>query len=207
MTTYFVSGHLDLSFGEFDEHYVPSLTKALESGHAHFVVGDAPGTDSLAQAWLKERGADCTVYHMLTTPRYNAGFPTRGGFASDKERDTAMTLATYEDLAWVRPGREKSGTAKNLRRRKDIAEGRGPKLDIEVLDQKDHTLVQEVFQMSLRRISNNMAFLGKYEAAYCLGNDECGGYFNCYAEGGIRLTEASLEKCRTLQGIPGTHNT
>ncbi len=28
-----------------------------------------------------------------------------------------MTAASTEDLAWVRPGREKSGTAKNLARR------------------------------------------------------------------------------------------
>ena len=34
----------------------------------------------------------------------------------------AMTAASSRDIAWVRPGRERSGTARNLRRR---AGGRG----------------------------------------------------------------------------------
>ena len=40
-----------------------------------------------------------------------------GGFGSDQERDSAMTGNTDEDIAWIRPGRERSGTAKNLMRR------------------------------------------------------------------------------------------
>lgn len=45
------------------------------------------------------------------------GFKTVGGFESDRVRDEAMTAASDADIAWVRPGREKSGTAKNLKRR------------------------------------------------------------------------------------------
>ncbi len=122
METYFVSGHLDLSRQEFLEHYAPKMRAALDAG-AGFVVGDAHGADLFAQDWLLF--ANCPhervmVYHMLQSPRNNVGFPTVGGFKTDEARDEAMTLASFDDIAWVRPGRESSGTAKNLKRRERV---------------------------------------------------------------------------------------
>lgn len=121
--TYFVSGHLDITAQEFCTHYVPALRKAVGAG-ADFVVGDAPGCDSLAQLFLHllrlvegQRAFEVTVYHMLERPRHNVGFPTCGGFRTDAERDAALTAASTVDIAWVRPGRESSGTAANLKRR------------------------------------------------------------------------------------------
>lgn len=117
MTTVFVSGHLDLTDEEFRLHYAPSLREHIDAG-SHFVVGDARGADTKTQRFLAFAGCeDVTVYHMLAAPRNNAGFPTVGGFATDEERDEAMTLASDVDIAWVRPGRENSGTARNLSRR------------------------------------------------------------------------------------------
>lgn len=116
----FVSGHLDVTREEFEEHYVPLLCEAILQG-ASFVVGDARGADTMAQAFLHARGVqNVTVYHMFTRPRTDVGFPTIGGFTSDEERDAAMTVASDRDVAWVRPGREKSGTAKNLTRREHV---------------------------------------------------------------------------------------
>lgn len=114
---YFVSGHLDLTQDEFNDHYKPILNAALDE-RASFVVGDARGTDVMAQRYLALNRAKVTVFHMFDSPRNNVGFPTRGGFQSDKERDAAMTAASDRDIAWARPGREKSGTAKNLKRRR-----------------------------------------------------------------------------------------
>ena len=116
---YFISGHLDLTMREFLLHYVPAIHKAMQDAHPSFVVGDARGADKMAQAYLKERfdKADVTVYHMLEEARSNAGFPLKGGFKSDKKRDSAMTRDSDGDIAWVRPGHERSGTAQNLRRR------------------------------------------------------------------------------------------
>lgn len=117
MSCVFISGHLDLTAAEFVQNYAPRLSEAHHAG-AKFVVGDARGCDTLAQAFLLVLGADVTVYHMFTSPRNNVGdFPTVSGFETDLARDEAMTAALTEDLAWVRPGREKSGTAKNLARR------------------------------------------------------------------------------------------
>lgn len=117
----FVSGHLDLTAAEFSEHYEPRISTTFESG-ARFVVGDARGCDTLTQAFLVTLGcAACrvTVFHMLVEPRNNiGGFSTSGGYRSDDERDAAMTASSTEDIAWVRPGRELSGTAKNLARRR-----------------------------------------------------------------------------------------
>jgi hypothetical protein len=114
-----VSGHLDLSSAEFEEHYRPAIDSALARGDA-FVVGDAGGTDAMTQEYLLGKTAAVTVYHMFTSPRNNVGFKTVGGFASDEERDRQMTADSDEDIAWVRPGRKKSGTGKNVARRQQI---------------------------------------------------------------------------------------
>lgn len=53
MTTYFISGHLDLTDAEFQEHYVPRIDAALAEESA-FVVGDARGCDRMAQLYLRE---------------------------------------------------------------------------------------------------------------------------------------------------------
>lgn len=121
--TYFVCGHLDVTEEEFAKHYEPRLNAAVAEG-ASFVVGDARGCDTMVQAFLRgvQVGRDrVRVFHMLTAPRFNVGdFPVVGGFASDSARDAAMTEASTADIAWVRPGREKSGTARNLARRSPV---------------------------------------------------------------------------------------
>ncbi len=113
----FVSGHLDLTQEEFDREYTPKIGNVHTSGGS-FVVGDARGADTMFQAYAAEHGLRVTVFHMFESPRNNVGnFPTCGGSTSDKNRDESMTVASTEDIAWVRPGRENSGTAKNLKRR------------------------------------------------------------------------------------------
>lgn len=113
---HYVSGHLDLTEEEFATHYEPNIRAAMAHGDA-FVVGDARGADEMTQLVLIGY-ARVTVFHMFELPRNNLGlFPVRGGFTSDATRDAAMTEASTTDIAWVRPGREKSGTAKNVQRR------------------------------------------------------------------------------------------
>jgi hypothetical protein len=121
MATYFVSGHLDLTPEEFREHYVPKLVEAIQEG-ADFVVGDAPGADALAQAWLAQCGALMRVFHMKERPRHAIEHvPLVGGFQTDDERDTALTQASTHDIAWLRTGRwPHSGTARNLGRRQEM---------------------------------------------------------------------------------------
>ncbi|MCB9676239.1 MAG: GNAT family N-acetyltransferase [Alphaproteobacteria bacterium] len=117
MQTVFVSGHLDLTPTELEVHYVPHLRRAVARGD-RFVVGDARGADAMASAWLAREGAPVTVFHMFDAPRNApAGVATRGGYKNDDHRDSALTAASDTDIAWVRPGREGSGTAKNLKRR------------------------------------------------------------------------------------------
>lgn len=119
MKTYFISGHLDLTEEEFKEHYVPRILDVLSGPGCQVVVGDAAGADTMVQEYLHSLNMEhVVVFHMKKSPRNNAGgFPTISGYSSDEERDTALTAASDEDIAWVRPGREKSGTAKNLIRR------------------------------------------------------------------------------------------
>src|SRR5262245_1911070 len=118
MKTYFISGHLDLTAEEFMEHYLPQIARALNEPDVRFVVGDARGADSLAQAFLFANAARYTGYHIGVSPRNNFYHaPMVGGFETDEARDRAMTVASDADIAWVRPGREQSGTARNLNRR------------------------------------------------------------------------------------------
>jgi hypothetical protein len=119
---YFVSGHLDLTPEEYIKHYAPQILSALAEGYATFVVGDAVGCDERTQRLFKDAGLldRLTVYHMKECPRVYVGEPARllGGFRNDDDRDSAMTKASTKDIAWVREGREKSGTARNLARRR-----------------------------------------------------------------------------------------
>ena len=115
----FISGHLDLTEEEFQKHYVTLIQKHIDDNDM-FLVGDAKGCDLMAQNYISQN-ADCQiyVYHMHGKPRNNSNnFPVEGGFKSDNERDSSMTDDSDVDIAWVRPGKEESGTAKNLARRK-----------------------------------------------------------------------------------------
>jgi hypothetical protein len=127
MTTIMISGHLDLTPAEFDLHYKDKLDKAIALG-CDFVVGDARGGDTMAQAYLKDKGVKVTVYYPGTEgPRNNVGnYPTKGGYTGKSwneactARDAAMTADSDADIAWVRviPGSKRvSGTQKNLNRR------------------------------------------------------------------------------------------
>lgn len=123
----YISGHIKITKEEFVSHYANKILDAIMHKHK-FVLGDANGTDTMAQEFIvkmlgeNDAVSRVTVFHMFDNPRNNAGnFRTRGGFTSDEERDATMTASSDYDIAWVRPGRENSGTAKNLLRRKQNA--------------------------------------------------------------------------------------
>lgn len=119
----FVSGHLNLSEQEFSDHYVEKISEAHALGHT-FVVGDARGADARALQFIGEIFGTAVVFHMFEAARNNPhAFPTRGGFQTDDLRDEAMSKASDYDIAWVRPGRETSGTAANIERRKQLSSG------------------------------------------------------------------------------------
>jgi len=119
-TIAFISGHRDVTPLEFANHYAPQIVDATLDG-CLFVVGDYHGADYMSQLLLKQTGAadDTTVFHMFTNPRnYVEGMDKSGGFISDVHRDFAMTLISDFDICWVREGKEQSGTAQNIERRK-----------------------------------------------------------------------------------------
>ena len=121
---YFISGHRLITDEEFRASYAPVIDFVLENEPGcKFVIGDYWGCDEMAQNYLvDEAGVDpdrITVYHMLEAPRYFNKKITNfvGGFKSDDERDTAMTDASDEDIAYVRDCNVMSGTGKNILRR------------------------------------------------------------------------------------------
>lgn len=120
---YFISGHRDLTWEEFTKWYTPSINRVLSTDdEARFIVAECKGADSMAQDYLISCGvspSNITVYHMLESPRYLAtnDIPTKGGFTSDVSRDSAMTEDSDYDIAFIRRGKESSGTAQNILRR------------------------------------------------------------------------------------------
>lgn len=138
--TYFVSGHRNITEEEFVKHYEPKLWDKINEEGVSFVVGDCPGVDDMAQKYFKAMGVnEVTVFHMFENPRCNSGFLLRGGFKSDVERDFAMTQASNDDVAWVRPGSERSSTAQNLERRQWIRERakKGMPITLEALNSRE----------------------------------------------------------------------
>ena len=120
-----VSGHLDLTKEEFYRYYVPTIDRFLQQAQeqrytARFIVCDARGADRYFWKFMTMLALEdqVTIYHMFEAPRFGADHTNLvGGFISDTERDAAATAASDLDIAWVRPGREDSGTARNIRRR------------------------------------------------------------------------------------------
>ena len=119
--TAFISGHRDVTIEEFEQYYVQSIKKAIEDGD-NFVIGDYQGVDYLAQKYLFYVGYEnVIVYHMFKAPRNHVqSFVTRGGYISDEDRDSAMTKDSDYDIAWIRPGKKKSGTEQNINRRANL---------------------------------------------------------------------------------------
>lgn len=121
----FISGHRDITQDEFDLYYAPTID-AFMADSSSFVIGDCEGVDFMAQTYLAKQEYDkVTIYHQRGFPVKFASmnFELKGGYRSDVHRDWAMTLASDIDLAWVRKGKERSGTAQNLFRRKLKADG------------------------------------------------------------------------------------
>ena len=122
---YFISGHRDLTIHEFRQHYAQKISNAVMSDpKTVFVVGDYHGADEMAQEYLHNLKTnypdiDVTVFHMGERPMHNLyKFPTSADYADDHHRDSAMTINSDEDIGWAREGKDNSGTAQNILRRK-----------------------------------------------------------------------------------------
>lgn len=124
---YFISGHGNITFEEWFAHYKPFIDEAI-SKNGQFILGDFRGTDTLSAEYLKNKTPQVKIVHCFQKPRYKVdivNLPSKhweyiGGFENDTERDTFMTQNSDFDIAWVREGKENSGTAKNIKRRMEL---------------------------------------------------------------------------------------
>lgn len=141
MSTYFISGHTNLTQDEFDTHYKQKILELLKDDNNKFVVGESIGVDRMAQDliadYIKNVKHDIfmsqlTIFHVGRFPRYKSDgyIKSIGGFKSHSEKDAAMTIASNYDIAYVRPIEEskklygdkfnpkmKSATQRNIERR------------------------------------------------------------------------------------------
>ena len=125
---YFVSGHRDITFDEFFDNYVPLLDKVrAEDSNAEFIVGDWEGCDMLTLEYLL---CDLFPYPNITIYGVDKIRINPYGLTPDKyptvnivlktsydECDASMTTDSDFDIAWIKPGKEDSHTAKNIKRR------------------------------------------------------------------------------------------
>ena len=132
---YFISGHRDLSYEDFEKYYISKIKEVIEEDpRAEFIVGDCDGVDKFAMDYIFDETLNAvTIYHMFDKPRNTPnykhpgdlvsdykGVSFKGSFTSDKERDSAMTKASDFDIAFVKDNRWNSGTAQNIKRRHRI---------------------------------------------------------------------------------------
>ena len=121
--TFFISGHRDLTESEFETLYAPKIKEKIEEYDAYFIIGDYYGADIMAQNYLMDElnysPDKVTVCHMIYAPmECNDKIKHLiGGFDNDIDRDSYMTMFSNEDIAFVRKGKEDSGTAQNIIRR------------------------------------------------------------------------------------------
>ena len=129
---YFVSGHRDLPYEDFELYYKPIIDNVIANDETpEFVVGDCNGVDKFAMDYIfKYYIVPLIIYHMFDTPRNIPeglsespefeGVFFHGGFTSDEERDSAMTKVSDFDIAFVKDNRWDSGTVQNIKRRHGI---------------------------------------------------------------------------------------
>lgn len=124
---YFISGHRDLTKEEFEQHYIPQISKVMdEDSMANFVVGDWEGCDTMALEFiLSQPSYDFISIHCVDKPKIRIFGECPEVFErvfiykckSYDECDATMTKNSDFDIAWIRPGKENSHTAKNIKRR------------------------------------------------------------------------------------------
>lgn len=123
LKTYFISGHVDLTENEFEYYYIPLINEALnETPDAKFIVGDCDGADIMAQNYLVSIIDDVskiTVYCVGDTPKNinSELIYIKNGFINEREKDIAMTNASFKDIAVVRQCEYITGTGENILRR------------------------------------------------------------------------------------------
>ena len=128
---YFISGHRNLSYEDFEKYYIPVIDKVIRTDDdAKFVIGDCDGVDKFAMDYIFSKDIyHITIYHMFTKPRNTPEATTRvlldivdfrGGFKSDEDRDSAMTRNSDFDIAFIKDNRWDSGTAQNIKRRYNL---------------------------------------------------------------------------------------
>lgn len=127
---YFISGHRDLTKEEFTQHYIPWIIRVMITDpRAEFVIGDWEGCDTMALEFiLSQSSYICiSIYYVdKLNIRIFGKHPTIFEKVcvyrckSYDECDSIMTSISDFDIAWIRPGKEDSYTAKNIKRRYNL---------------------------------------------------------------------------------------
>lgn len=143
--TYFISGHRDITPEEFEKFYVPAIVDVMAANFiANYIKENTDDAEcppcilSIYHMFSEPRfrvgvaGQD-GFYHVDMVDELNADLCEDddpytiddcpivhyvGGFETDRDRDSAMTNVSSEDIAFIRSkSKWDSGTAENILRR------------------------------------------------------------------------------------------
>lgn len=120
---YFISGHRDLTYTEFREHYVPLIQKIIRYDLlCEFIVGYCEGCDRMFLEWMQKHFPSHSILIFHCIPIHDEDLKQYHNLYFYKcdtyeDCDVTMTLNSDFDIAWIREGRENSHTAKNIKRR------------------------------------------------------------------------------------------
>lgn len=120
---FLISGPEDITANEFAYHYMPLILAANNEYDAFYFMADKPGVEVMAQEFLMEvlnfDSNKVVVFHKGERPE-NVNpkiINTAGMFQSDDEVDVALTLASDDDIAFVRSVDTNDRAGRNLLRR------------------------------------------------------------------------------------------
>lgn len=123
-TTYFISGHRDLTEEEFNIHYASKIRKSnAQSPSCGYILGDASGCDKLAQEFLRKIGVSperICIHHVESKQPANKYKYNLHSHSTESARRNYMTHVSTSDIAWVRPGCEDSEVRNNILRRREL---------------------------------------------------------------------------------------
>lgn len=129
MNKIYIFGNGNISFEDFQKHYVEVIRKTFDINN-EYIVCDFRGTDTLVQEFLKNLTTKVTILHIGDKSRYYVDkyktFADKwkyiGGFKSDSERDNVcIDMCThFIAMDFNSDEKRKSGTLKNLENLKHL---------------------------------------------------------------------------------------
>ena len=117
---YFIYGHTDITFDEFDEHYKSKIRKSnAKNPSCRYLVGNSQGCDQLTQIFLREIGVSperIRVCYRAPIPPENPYGYNLHEFQTKREAELYMIKRATCHISWSRSIDDSSVIINNQRK-------------------------------------------------------------------------------------------